>query len=208
MTWSQVNGAAACGCGGPERTLRERCWPWDLNTAILRPVDTGYQGLNPEHCAEHVVVYSESARCLRSRRELLKVAAWVTDLLNKPHGLLRVMKWQPITGRFQAVHPEGHIRWLSVLPARRRGYSQPGSVIRRFLRQLEPSRYTDEHFGIPTITDILQGIDQNPPVTHVRSSRPRPSRKARSRAFADLRPWYAVWTSGRQQCCEPLECLC
>jgi len=29
-----------------------------------------------------------------------------------------------------------------------------------FLRKLEPARYTDEHFGVPTITDILKELDK------------------------------------------------
>ena len=59
------------------------------------------------------------------------------------------------------------IHWTpEAYPLVERIASQTGRDIRSlvgdsaFLRQLEPSRYTDEHFGIPTITDILKELDK------------------------------------------------
>ncbi|MFD2882492.1 hypothetical protein ACFS4T_02000 [Pseudomonas lini] len=47
-----------------------------------------------------------------------------------------------------------------------------------FLKRLDPKKYTDETFGLPTVTDILQELEKNPVATHVPSSRPPSSRKA------------------------------
>ena len=58
-----------------------------------------------------------------------------------------------------AVHPEAY-------PLVKRIAEQTGRDIRSligdssFLRTVEPARYTDEHFGIPTITDIIAELDK------------------------------------------------
>lgn len=46
-----------------------------------------------------------------------------------------------------------------------------------FLKRLDPKKYTDETFGVPTITDILQELEK-PGATRVPSSRPPSSRTA------------------------------
>jgi uncharacterized protein len=46
-----------------------------------------------------------------------------------------------------------------------------------FLKRLDPKQFTDETFGLPTVTDILQELDK-PGRDPRPSSRPPPSRTA------------------------------
>lgn len=128
----------------------------DLNTASA-PLLTRVSGLNPS-IAQNIVDYRDQHGAFGSRRELLKVSRLGDKTFEQAAGFLRVMNGSnPLDA--SAVHPEAY-------PLVERIASQTGRDIRSlvgdsaFLRQLEPSRYTDEHFGIPTITDILKELDK------------------------------------------------
>ena len=128
----------------------------DLNTASAALL-TRVSGLNPS-IAQNIVDYRDSHGAFRNRRELLKVSRLGEKTFEQAAGFLRVMNGDnPLDA--SAVHPEAY-------PLVERIAEQTGRDVRgligdsAFLRKLEPARYTDEHFGIPTITDILRELDK------------------------------------------------
>ena len=128
----------------------------DLNTASV-PLLTRVSGLNPS-IAQNIVDYRDQHGAFRSRRELLKVSRLGDKTFEQAAGFLRVMRGDnPLDA--SAVHPEAY-------PLVERIAGETGRDIRSligdssFLRKLDPARFTDEHFGIPTITDILRELDK------------------------------------------------
>ena len=128
----------------------------DLNTASV-PLLTRVSGLNPT-IARNIVDYRDQHGAFASRRELLKVSRLGDKTFEQAAGFLRVMSGSnPLDA--SAVHPEAY-------PLVQRIAEQTGRDIRSligdsaFLRKLDPARYTDQHFGIPTITDILSELDK------------------------------------------------
>ncbi|QIB53120.1 RNA-binding transcriptional accessory protein [Pseudomonas sp. OIL-1] len=128
----------------------------DLNTASM-PLLTRVSGLNPT-IAQNIVDYRDAHGAFASRRELLKVTRLGAKTFEQAAGFLRVMGGNnPLDA--SAVHPEAY-------PLVERIAGETGRDIRgligdsAFLRKLEPAKFTDEHFGIPTISDILKELDK------------------------------------------------
>ena len=128
----------------------------DLNTASM-PLLTRVSGLNPT-IAQNIVDYRDAHGAFSSRRDLLKVARLGAKTFEQAAGFLRVMGGNnPLDA--SAVHPEAY-------PLVERIASETGRDIRgligdsAFVRKLEPAKFTDEHFGIPTISDILKELDK------------------------------------------------
>ena len=128
----------------------------DLNTASAALL-TRVSGLNPT-IAQNIVDYRDQHGAFASRRELLKVSRLGDKTFEQAAGFLRVMNGSnPLDA--SAVHPEAY-------PLVSRIAEKTGRDIRSligdstFLRKLEPAQFTDEHFGIPTITDILSELDK------------------------------------------------
>ncbi|PAU85880.1 RNA-binding transcriptional accessory protein [Pseudomonas sp. WN033] len=154
----------------------------DLNTASA-PLLTRVSGLNPT-IAQNIVEYRNQHGAFRSRRELLKVSRLGDKTFEQAAGFLRVMNGDdPLDA--SAVHPEAY-------PLVERIAADTGRDIRSligdstFLRKLEPARFTDERFGVPTITDILKELDKP-------GRDPRPEFKAAVfqdgvETLADLKP--------------------
>lgn len=140
-------------------------------------------GLNPT-IAQNIVEYRNQHGAFRSRRELLKVSRLGDKTFEQAAGFLRVMNGDdPLDA--SAVHPEAY-------PLVERIAADTGRDIRSligdstFLRKLEPARFTDERFGVPTITDILKELDKP-------GRDPRPEFKAAVfqdgvETLADLKP--------------------
>ena len=128
----------------------------DLNTASA-PLLTRVSGLNPT-IAQNIVSYRDEHGAFASRRELLKVARLGAKTFEQAAGFLRIMNGSNPLDQ-SAVHPEAY-------PLVKRIAEQTGRDIRSligdssFLRQIDPARYTDECFGVPTITDILAELDK------------------------------------------------
>ena len=128
----------------------------DLNTASAALL-TRVSGLNPS-IAQNIVDYRDNNGAFRNRRELLKVSRLGEKTFEQAAGFLRVMSGDnPLDA--SAVHPEAY-------PLVERIAGDTGRDVRgligdsTFLRKLEPARYTDERFGIPTITDVLRELDK------------------------------------------------
>ncbi len=128
----------------------------DLNTASAALL-TRVSGLNPS-IAQNIVDYRDQHGAFLNRKQLLKVSRLGDKTFEQAAGFLRVMNGDnPLDS--SAVHPEAY-------PLVTRIAEETGRDVRgligdsQFLRKLEPARYTDEHFGVPTITDILKELDK------------------------------------------------
>ncbi len=123
----------------------------DVNTASV-PLLARVSGLGPT-LAENVVAFRQERGGLRSRKELQKVPRLGPKAFEQAAGFLRIPSGNdPLDA--SAVHPEAY-------PVVQRIAADTGREIASlmgdepFLRTLDPSRYTDERFGKPTVRDIL-----------------------------------------------------
>nr|WP_299242641.1 Tex family protein [uncultured Halomonas sp.] len=128
----------------------------DLNTAssaLLARVS----GLNPG-LADNIVVRRNAQGAFRNRRELLDVARLGPRTFEQCAGFLRIMQGDnPLDA--SAVHPEAY---PLVARIAERGGRELASLIGdgAYLKALKPSDFTDDKFGVPTVTDILKELDK------------------------------------------------
>ncbi|WP_227368582.1 Tex family protein [Halomonas sp. M20] len=128
----------------------------DLNTAssaLLARVS----GLNPG-LADNIVVRRNAQGAFHNRRELLEVARLGPRTFEQCAGFLRIMQGDnPLDA--SAVHPEAY---PLVSRIAERGGRELASLIGdgAYLKALKPSDFTDDKFGVPTVTDILKELDK------------------------------------------------
>ncbi|WP_257282863.1 Tex family protein [Endozoicomonas sp. SESOKO1] len=128
----------------------------DLNTAssaLLARVS----GLN-RTLADNIVAYRNENGAFRSRKELQKVARFGAKTFEQAAGFLRVMNGDnPLDS--SAVHPEAY-------PVVEKIASQSSRDVRAligdsaFLKGLNAADFTDDTFGLPTVTDIISELDK------------------------------------------------
>ncbi|WP_263261775.1 Tex family protein [Pseudomonas sp. RIT-PI-S] len=128
----------------------------DVNTASVALLSR-ISGLNAT-LAQNIVAHRDANGAFRTRAELKKVSRLGEKTFEQAAGFLRVMNGDnPLDA--SAVHPEAY-------PLVQRIAAQTDRDIRSligdstFLRRLDPARYTDETFGLPTVTDILKELDK------------------------------------------------
>nr|WP_298415404.1 Tex family protein [uncultured Halomonas sp.] len=128
----------------------------DLNmasSALLARVS----GLNPG-LAENIVSRRNAEGPFRNRRELLEVARLGPRTFEQCAGFLRIMQGDnPLDA--SAVHPEAY---PVVSRIAKRDGRELSSLIGdgAYLKTLKPSDFTDEKFGVPTVTDIFKELDK------------------------------------------------
>lgn len=128
----------------------------DVNTAsvaLLKQVS----GLSAS-VSENIVNYRNEHGRFANRKQLKKVPRLGDKAYEQAAGFLRVTDGDnPLDA--SAVHPEAYPVVEAII-------SDTGKAIRdligqsQFLRQLNPENYTNEHFGVPTVTDILQELEK------------------------------------------------
>ncbi len=128
----------------------------DLNTAspaLLKRVS----GLNST-LAQNIVRYRDSHGAFKSRDELLQVPRLGPKAYEQSAGFLRIVNGaNPLDA--SAVHPEAY-------PVVKRIIDTTGQDIRSlignntFLRKLDPKIFTDDHFGEPTVKDIISELEK------------------------------------------------
>ncbi|MDD5275765.1 MAG: Tex family protein [Methylovulum sp.] len=128
----------------------------DVNTAsvaLLKQVS----GLSAS-VSENIVSYRDENGPFANRKQLKKVPRLGDKAYEQAAGFLRVTDGDnPLDA--SAVHPEAYPVVEAII-------SGTGKSIRdligqsQFLRQLNPANYTNEHFGVPTVTDILQELEK------------------------------------------------
>lgn len=128
----------------------------DLNTASAALL-THVSGLSPA-LAERVIEYRDNHKAFRRREELKAVSRFGAKTFEQAAGFLRIRNGeQPLDA--SAVHPEAY-------PVVKRIATATGCSIESLignaerLRAVNPADFTDERFGIPTITDILRELEK------------------------------------------------
>ncbi|EAR22404.1 Tex family protein [Nitrococcus mobilis] len=108
--------------------------------------------------AERLVAYRESHTSFRCREELKAVPRFGAKAFEQAAGFLRIRNGeQPLDA--SAVHPEAYplverIAKTLACPIQ----SLIGNA--ELLRTVKPAHFTDAHFGIPTVTDILRELEK------------------------------------------------
>ena len=128
----------------------------EVNTAsaqLLRRVS----GLS-QTIAENIVALRDSRGPFRSRRELLAVPRLGDKTFEQAAGFLRIQGAEnPLDA--SSVHPEAY-------PVVERIVADTGLPVEKLindptaLKRLDPARYTDERFGLPTVLDILKELEK------------------------------------------------
>ncbi|RRV17277.1 Tex family protein [Pseudomonas saudiphocaensis] len=128
----------------------------DVNTASAALL-ARISGLNGT-LAQNIVAYRDANGAFKSRSELKKVPRLGEKTFEQAAGFLRVMNGDnPLDA--SAVHPETY-------PLVTRIAQDTGRDIRSligdsaFLKRLDPKQFTDESFGLVTVSDILQELEK------------------------------------------------
>jgi len=128
----------------------------DVNTASAALL-TRVAGLT-KTIAQNVVDYRDENGRFESRTTLKKVARLGPKAFEQCAGFLRIMGGKnPLDS--SAVHPESY----AVVKTIAANNSKPMDAIignTDFLRSLNAADYTDEKFGLPTVTDIISELDK------------------------------------------------
>jgi uncharacterized protein len=128
----------------------------DVNTASV-PLLARVSGVT-ETLAGSIVTYRDSAGAFRSRGELMKVPRLGPKAFEQCAGFLRINGGDdPLDA--SGVHPEAY-------PVVRRILSSVGKGVAELigntgtLRSVRPQEFTDQQFGLPTVTDILAELEK------------------------------------------------
>ncbi|HTE42392.1 MAG TPA: Tex family protein [Steroidobacteraceae bacterium] len=108
--------------------------------------------------AENIVSYRDQNGAFASRQALKKVPRLGAKTFEQAAGFLRVMNGEdPLDA--SAVHPESYVVVQRILDDLKRGAREllgDGAT----LRKLEPKKYVDDTFGLPTVRDILTELEK------------------------------------------------
>ncbi|MBE0468515.1 MAG: RNA-binding transcriptional accessory protein [Methyloprofundus sp.] len=128
----------------------------DVNTAsaaLLKQVS----GLS-NTISHNIVAFRNEQGAFKNRKQLKKVPRLGDKAYEQAAGFLRIMNGDnPLDA--SAVHPEAY-------PVIEDIVNKTGTPINElvgkssFLRSLNPADYTNEHFGLPTVSDILQELEK------------------------------------------------
>lgn len=128
----------------------------DANTASAALL-ARVSGLN-KTLAENIVTYRDENGAFVSRKQLKKVPRLGAKTFEQAAGFLRIMNGDNPLDR-SAVHPEAY-------PVVEKILSDSGKPVIELigdtaeLRKLDPAKFTDETFGLPTVKDILQELEK------------------------------------------------
>jgi len=128
----------------------------DLNTASA-PLLSRVSGLGPS-LAEAIVAYRDLSGAFRSRKALMEVPRLGAKTFEQAAGFLRIRDGdEPLDA--SSVHPEAY-------GVARRIVAACGRDIRQLmgdsamLKALNPAKFVDERFGLPTVRDILSELEK------------------------------------------------
>ncbi|MBX3687980.1 Tex family protein [Dokdonella sp.] len=128
----------------------------DLNTASA-PLLARVAGLSAT-LADNIVRHRDEHGPFRNRIALKKVARLGDKAFEQCAGFLRIANGsEPLDA--SGVHPEAYplvARMLAACGRQAREVIGDGSL----LRSLDPARFTDERFGLPTVRDILRELEK------------------------------------------------
>lgn len=128
----------------------------DVNTASA-PLLSRVSGLS-SNLARNIVTFRDEHGAFSNRTTLLEVPRLGEKTFEQAAGFLRILNGNnPLDA--SCVHPEAY-------PVVERLLTKCSKPIREvigntdFLRTLNPEEFTDEHFGVPTVTDILKELEK------------------------------------------------
>jgi uncharacterized protein len=154
----------------------------DVNTASA-PLLARVSGLNAS-VAQSIVAYRDARGMFGSRAALREVPRLGDKTFEQAAGFLRVMAGEnPLDA--SAVHPESYPVVERILADIKKDVK---AVIgdSRLLQSLNPAKYADERFGVPTVSDILKELEK--PGRDPRPEFTTASFKEGVEDIADLRP--------------------
>jgi len=128
----------------------------DINTASAELL-THVSGLSTT-LAENIITYRDELGRYKTRSELKKVPRLGPKAFEQCAGFLRIMDGNNALDS-SSVHPEAY-------PVVKKIAADTGTDIRKLigdtktLTALDPKRYTDEQFGLPTVQDILKELEK------------------------------------------------
>lgn len=128
----------------------------DLNTASV-PLLARVAGLN-KTLAQNIVFYRDNNGRFNERKELLKVPRLGPKAYEQAAGFLRINNGKnPLDA--SAVHPEAYPLVEKIIKAHQKSVEE---IIGNssFLKSIDAKAFVDEHFGVPTISDILKELDK------------------------------------------------
>jgi len=128
----------------------------DVNTASA-PLLARVSGLNAT-VAQNIVTYRDAKGVFSSRNSLRAVPRLGDKTFEQAAGFLRVMGGEnPLDA--SAVHPESYPLVEKILADLKKDVK---SIIGdgQVLKALNPAKYADDKFGVPTITDILKELEK------------------------------------------------
>ncbi|HEA3086899.1 TPA: RNA-binding transcriptional accessory protein [Aeromonas dhakensis] len=128
----------------------------DVNTASVALLNR-VSGLS-QTLAQNIVAYRDEHGAFQHRQQLLKVSRLGPKAFEQCAGFLRIRGGgNPLDG--SAVHPESYPVVERILA---RLEQTVDSLLGNssLLRTLKPADYTDEQFGVPTVTDIIGELDK------------------------------------------------
>ncbi|MGY3926987.1 Tex family protein [Aeromonas simiae] len=128
----------------------------DVNTASA-PLLARVSGLS-QTLAQNIVQFRDDNGAFASRQQLLKVSRLGPKAFEQCAGFLRIRGGaNPLDG--SAVHPESYPVVERILAKLQQSVeSLLGNSA--LLKELKPADYTDERFGVPTVTDIIGELDK------------------------------------------------
>jgi len=128
----------------------------DVNTASP-PLLARVAGLNST-IAQNIVLHRDEKGAFKKRTEIKKVARLGPKAFEQAAGFLRIMNGpNPLDA--SAVHPEAYKLVEGIAEATKKPLkSMIGDTA--FLRSLDPQRFADAQFGVPTIKDILAELEK------------------------------------------------
>ena len=128
----------------------------DVNTASA-PLLTRVSGLNGT-LAANIVAHRDKHGAYRRRQDLLDVPRLGAKTFEQAAGFLRINGGDNPLDR-SAVHPEAYPVVERILADIKKGI---GELIgdTRLTKSLQPAKYTDQKFGVPTVQDILKELEK------------------------------------------------
>ena len=128
----------------------------DVNMASA-PLLTRVSGLN-KTLAQNIVAYRNENGPFPNRDSLKNVPRLGNKAFQQTAGFLRIANGtNPLDG--SSVHPEAYPVVQRIVAMTRKSVAQLIGES-KLLRSLDPAEFTDETFGVPTVTDILKELEK------------------------------------------------
>ncbi len=128
----------------------------DVNTASV-PLLACVAGLS-ESIAKNIVLYRDTNGSFKTRNQLKKVSRLGEKAYEQAAGFLKIVNGEnPLDA--SGVHPEAYSVVERLLEKQKKSIKDiMGNT--QLLRSINAAEFTDENFGIPTVTDILNELEK------------------------------------------------